>query len=213
MTTDVASALIAKSDQLNADDLLGGPIIIEITKVTNLGKGKEQPLVINYRGDDGKPWKACKTMGRVMAQAWGTTDGNVWLGRKVRLYRDPSISFGKNKNCGGIRICHENSISHIDGPMDIIVTETRGHKAPYRVEPLIVREAAPAENIDTLKNAGRTEAGKGKDALKAWWSGLGGVKQNQLGAPFLEELKGIASKPAPDATSDLPDDGYSDNRE
>ena len=134
MTTDVSSALAAKSDQLNADDLIGGPIIIEITKVTNIGKGKEQPLIINYRNDDGKPWKPCKTMGRVMAQAWETTDGAQWIGHKVQLFRDPNVTFGSDKP-GGIRISH---LSHIDEPKNISVTKTRGKKGPYIVQPLVV---------------------------------------------------------------------------
>lgn len=133
MTTDVASALTAKSDQLNADDLIGGPIIIEITQVTNIGKGKEQPLIINYKGDDGKPWKPCKTMGRLMAHAWGTTEGAVWVGRKVQLYRDPTVTFGPNKP-GGIRISH---MSDIVDSSPVALTTTRSIRKPFTVKPLM----------------------------------------------------------------------------
>ena len=67
---DMASAIIPKSDQLNADDLLAGPITIKITGVTVKG-GQEQPVSIHYEGDDGKPYKSCKSMNRVLVSAWG----------------------------------------------------------------------------------------------------------------------------------------------
>jgi hypothetical protein len=205
MTTDVASALEAKSDQLNADDLLGGPIIIEITKVTNLGKGKEQPLVIGYKGDDGKPWKPCKSMGRVMSQAWETTDGSKWIGRRVKLFRDPNVTFGAQKP-GGIRISH---LSHINETIELSITRTKGKKANYSVEPLVGQhQPKQADNPEELKKAGKIEAVKGIAALKAWWKVIGGVNQNTLGAAFLDELKVIANnvgKPAEEPANDYPD--------
>lgn len=212
MTTDVASALLSKADQLNAADLIGGPIIIEITKVTNLGKGKEQPLIIGYKGDEGKPWKPCKSMGRVMAKAWGEpekplTDGNKWIGRYVRLYCAENVRNPDGKIGCGIRITHTNSLSHISQPMDISIPVSRGKYADYHVEPLIISQPKQADNPDDLKRAGKIEAGKGMDALKAWWKGIGGVNQNALGAAFLDELKAIANKPK---TEEPPENDYPD---
>ena len=60
-TIDMKPTIVAKSDQLNADDLIGGPKTIKITRVT-VTERAEQPCVINFEGDDGKPWKPSKSM-------------------------------------------------------------------------------------------------------------------------------------------------------
>lgn len=144
MSTDISSALIAKSDQLNADDLIGGPIIIEITKVTNLGKGKDQPIIINYVGDAGHPYKPCKGMGRVMSLIWETTEGTKWLGRKVQIFRNPEVIFAGEK-LGGIQISH---MSHITEPKTVMITKTRGHKVQFTVQPLLPSLATVSADVD-----------------------------------------------------------------
>ena len=67
---DMSPVIIPKSDQLNSDDLIVGPITIKITDVI-IRAGQEQPISIHYEGDNGKPYKACKSMCRVMVSAWG----------------------------------------------------------------------------------------------------------------------------------------------
>src|SRR3990167_5307316 len=49
---DMASTIIPKSDQLNSDDLITGPITITITGV-DIRSGQEQPISIHYEGDGG----------------------------------------------------------------------------------------------------------------------------------------------------------------
>lgn len=127
--TDLRPAIAPKSDQLNADDLIAGPITITITKVSVI-KG-EQPITINYEGDSGKPWKPCKSMARVLVLMWGA-DGKAYTGRRVSLYRDPAVRFGPD-TVGGIRISH---MSHIDGERTVALTTTRGRRSPYTVKPL-----------------------------------------------------------------------------
>jgi hypothetical protein len=63
--------IVPKSDQLNSDDLIGGPRTIRLTKVHLTGE--EQPVALHYEGDDGKPYKPCKSMRRVLVQLWGPT--------------------------------------------------------------------------------------------------------------------------------------------
>ena len=55
---DMSRFIEAKSDQLNADDLIGAPRTITITRVT--GNDGDQPVSIFYEGDGGKPFKPCK---------------------------------------------------------------------------------------------------------------------------------------------------------
>ena len=106
----LGDTVIAKSDQLNADDLIGGPITVTVTSVSR--GNSEQPVVIGITGQ--RPYKPCKSMRRVLITAWGD-DGRVWVGRLMTLYCDPDVMFGGVK-VGGIRISH---LSHIDS--DLIV--------------------------------------------------------------------------------------------
>ena len=96
---DISSTIIAKSDQLNADDLIGGPITVTITNVS-LTESPDQPLTINYDGDNGRPYKPCKSMRRVLAAAWGN-DGSKFIGRRVTLFRDPRVKWA-GQEVGGI---------------------------------------------------------------------------------------------------------------
>jgi hypothetical protein len=132
--TDLRPAIAPKSDQLNADDLIGGPMTIIITKVSVISG--EQPISVSYEGDRGKPWKPCKSMGRVLVLMWGA-DGKAYTGRSVTLYRDPSVRFGP-ETVGGIRISH---MSHIDGDRTVALTTTRGRRAPYTVKQLAAQNA------------------------------------------------------------------------
>jgi hypothetical protein len=128
--SDMTPVIAAKSDQLNADDLIGGPRTITITRV-DVRDTKDQPVSVFYEGDDGKPWKPCKSMSRVLAAAWGT-DSKIYPGRSLTLFREPSVKWG-GIEVGGIRISH---MSHIPEPLLLAITITKGSKKPYRVEPL-----------------------------------------------------------------------------
>ena len=53
-------------------------------------------------------------------------------GRRLTLYREPTIKFG-GQTVGGIRI---SAMSHIDGPQEVLVQVTRGKREKFRVDPL-----------------------------------------------------------------------------
>lgn len=127
---DMSSVIIAKSDQLNADDLMAGPLTITVTEVT-IRPGTEQPVSIFYTGDAGKPWKPCKTTSRILVRAWGP-DAKKYVTRSLTLYRDDAVTWGGVK-VGGIRISH---MSHIEKQMTMALTETKGKRAPFVVKPL-----------------------------------------------------------------------------
>ena len=74
-------------------------------------------------------------MRRVIAAAWGT-DASVYVGRQLTLYRDDTIRFGGSA-VGGIRI---QAMSHIDKPITVNLTVTRGKRAPFTVQPLKAAE-------------------------------------------------------------------------
>lgn len=126
---DVSDTIVAKSDQLNADDLIGGPITVKITNVNK--PGGDQPLVIKYEGDNGRPFKPSKTVRRILVKAWGK-DATAWIGRLMTLYNEPSVKWA-GKEVGGIRVSH---LSHISGTLEISLTETRGSKKPHTIKKL-----------------------------------------------------------------------------
>lgn len=127
---DMSRVIVPKSDQINADDLISGPRTITITEV-DIRPGTEQPVSIFYNGDEGKPWRPCKSMSRVLVAAWGP-DAKAYIGRSVTLYRDPKVKWG-GMEVGGIRVSH---LSHIDREMIMALTATKGKRAPYTVKPL-----------------------------------------------------------------------------
>lgn len=121
--------IIPNSNQLNADDLLCGPITVTVESVKR--GDKDQPVHIGI-GKDRQPFKPCKSMRRVLIAAWGDK-GADWVGRSMTLYCDPSVSFGGVK-VGGIRISH---LSHIDGDRTFMLTTTRGKRGEFHVKKLV----------------------------------------------------------------------------
>lgn len=132
---DMSRFIEAKSDQLNADDLLGAPRTITITRVT--GNDGDQPVSIFYEGDGGKPFKPCKTIRRVLMGVWGRY-ANEYVGKSMTIYRDDKVTFG-GLETGGIRISH---MSHIDKETVVVVMKTKGKKAGIQILPL---KDAPAD--------------------------------------------------------------------
>lgn len=131
--TDISQTVVPKSDQLNADDLISGSMTIKVTKVTV--NASDQPVSIHYEGGEGRPFKPCKSMRRVLILAWGS-DGDNYVGRSMTLFNDPSVKWA-GAEIGGIRISH---MSHIESKLRLMLTETRGKKSPFTVEPLIVEK-------------------------------------------------------------------------
>lgn len=164
--TDLTNTIIAKSDQVNADDLAGGPRTIKITKVSADTSSSEQPIVIGIEGDS-KVYKPCKTVRRLLVSVWGP-NGNEYVGRSVTLYRDPTVKWG-GLEVGGIRISH---MSHIDKPVTIALTATRGNKKPVTVRP-IEKPRQDAKPADRYAAYGREFARRLKEepwqAVDSWW--------------------------------------------
>lgn len=147
--SDMTAAIVPKSDQMNADDLIAGPITIKISNVTIRG-GQEQPVSIHYEGDNGKPYKPCKSMSRVLVAAWGA-DAKEYVGRSLTLYRDPTVKWA-GMDVGGIRISH---MSDIEGPLTMALTATKGSRKPFTVRPIEAPkdyglEIAKCETIEAL---------------------------------------------------------------
>lgn len=149
---DLRGTIIPKSDQLNAEQLLGGPMTVTVTDV-RLGSGEEQPVVVHYEGENGRPFKPCKTMRKVLIHAWGA-DGRQWLGRSMTLYNDHTVKWA-GEDVGGIRISH---LTDIERDIKVSLTTTRGKKAKYEVRRLVSKlvgqlaDIAKSPTLDALKH-------------------------------------------------------------
>ena len=142
---DMSATIIAKSDQVNADDLIGGPMTIRIRDVKILPS--DQPVNVYFDGSE-KAYRPCKSMCRVLVSLWGS-DSKQYIGKRLTLYRDPSVTWA-GVQIGGIRISHA---SHIDGPQTIMISEKRGKRSPIKIIPLIDEQpkqpAKPSEKAAT----------------------------------------------------------------
>lgn len=143
---DISDTIIARSDQLNASDLIGGPITVTITAVKR-SESADQPISISYEGDNGKPFKPCKSVRRLLVGMW-KKDATKYVGRRLTLYRDPSVKWA-GKEEGGIRVSHA---SHIDGAFKMALRASKAVSAMTTVKPLpnATETATPQPERDTF---------------------------------------------------------------
>jgi len=142
---DISESLIAKSDQMNNADLMGGPVIVQVISVVHKSD-QDQPTRIRVSGGH-MAYKPCKSMRRILGKAWGN-DIRKWPGRWIELYRDPEVTFGK-KETGGIRI---RSLSHIEHDFDETLQIRRGVYQKFKIRKLTNPEpkGAPTANLEAL---------------------------------------------------------------
>ena len=149
---DLSQSIVPKSDQINADDLIGGPQTYTVREVKR--GNAEQPIDIMLVETD-RAYRPSKSMRRVLVDAWGK-DSAVYAGRRLTLYRDPEVRFGADK-VGGIKISH---LSHIASRREIALTVTRGRRSPHMVEPLVDQPAEPTpEQLGACRDV---------EQLRAW---------------------------------------------
>jgi hypothetical protein len=142
---DLTDTIVPKSDQVNADDLMSGPRTFTISDVRKSGSPDQPVDVVLAEFPLGRPFKPSKSMRRVMVLAWGP-DASTYVGRRLTLYRDPTIKFGGSE-VGGIRI---SAMSHISEPLTMSLTVTRGKRAPFRVDVLPDAPTSPSVSPDML---------------------------------------------------------------
>jgi hypothetical protein len=191
MTTDMAPVIAPKSDQINADDLIGGPITITIESVS-VKPGTEQPVSIAIDGLS-KVFRPCKSMCRVMVAAWGP-DSAVYAGRSLTLYRDPKVKWG-GMEVGGIRI---SAMSHISTAMTMALTETKHSRKPFTVKPLAmapdIKPAArqterPAEPVDDMALTFWADEYEGKIDGAETYADLNAILKAETSTPEYAALK------------------------
>lgn len=165
---DMTPTIQAKSDQLTADDLMAGPRTILITGANaNEGNG-DQPINIHFEGDNGKPFRPCKSMRRVMVHIWGK-DAKQYAGKSMTLFRDPKVQWG-GMEVGGVRISH---MSHMDGKKTVTLQASNRGKNPYTVQPLKVEEVQKGDPARDAADKIIANIGKAPDLsrLNNWYGG------------------------------------------
>lgn len=180
--SNLRDTIIPKSDQLNAEQLLSEPMTITITDVRR-GNG-EQPVSIHYENDEGRPFKPCKTMRKVLIFAWGD-DGRQWVGKSMTLFCDPEVKFGGVK-VGGIRISH---LSDIERDLGLSLNTTKGKKGEF-----VIKVLAKIRSKDELKYLLSESAKSGMKSLQRMWQKTLNERERQsLGNACPDEIKQAAA--------------------
>lgn len=125
---DISVAMQAKSDQLNAVDIMGVEPVITIRDVQV--RNGDQPVWIFYHGDNNRPWKPSKGMIRILAAGWGTESSN-WVGKSVQIFMEPSVRYA-GQEVGGIRIMAMSDIPQKG--INATITISRTKREPYPVK-------------------------------------------------------------------------------
>lgn len=158
---DLTRALAPKSDQLDFADLEGlAPQVFTITDVSENGSelADQQPVNITL-AEFPRVWRPSKGMLRVLADNW-KKETKLWVGRRVELYGDPNVYFGKEKR-GGTRI---SRLSHISASKTTLVNPRGGRGAYWTVEPL---PESVDDKIATLTAEWHTAEPDRKKAIEA----------------------------------------------
>jgi hypothetical protein len=166
---DLTRSIEPNSSQVNADDLIASDRTVTITGVE--AGSAEQPVFVHLQEIPDRTWRPSKSMRRVLVAAWGPEASN-YVGRRVTLTRNPDITFGRER-VGGIEVA---AMSHIEKPLTVALTATRGKRKNFTVQPL--PDAAPTvdwltelanagSNVSALNKLGHAakNAGAGEDVL------------------------------------------------
>lgn len=195
---DVTKVIQAKSDQLNADDLLGGAITIKVTDVDV--RGGDQPIQVFYEGDGGRPWRPCKTAARCLAAIWGANASN-WVGLSCTIYNDPTVTWA-GAQVGGIRVSH---MEGLDKPRSLQLAKTRGKKGSVTIKPLdVLAPTEPKRDNSTALQAAREVAKKGSEAFREWYKSNADMREDAK--TIMDELKVLAAKADAAMVPDINDD-------
>ena len=175
---DISTTILADSTQINAADL-AEPMTVTITEVTR--GNPEQPVNLMLAEFPGKAFRPCKTVRRLLVQAWGK-DATQYTGRRLTLYNDRSVKWG-GQQVGGVRV---SAMSHIDKPLVAALPEARGKLSRFTVDPL------PDEPTPVALTDGEIDAATTTDELRALWGAASPEQQDRIKARVAELTEGAS---------------------
>lgn len=177
---DVSNAIQAKSDQLNAIDLAGGPVTVRIVDVKQ-GNAEQPVNIITDVFGPSRPFKPSKTVLRVLVAGWNTTDTTTWVGQSMTLYRDPSVRWA-GEAIGGIRV---SAMTGLTKPLVIALPTSKGKTAKSTITPLeVAAQPAARDWISELELAGNDLAAIGALGQAATQAGAPADVVQQIRARF-----------------------------
>lgn len=183
---DLTQSIVPKSDQLNSDDLVTGPVTVTITEVR--AGNAEQPVEVHLAEFPGRPYKPSKSMRRVMVQAWGA-EASTYAGNRLTLFRNPNIKFG-GETVGGIEISH---MSNLPRRLTVSLMVTRGKRKPFSVDPL--PDAAPAPTALASSPSWRVQADAAKGNVPELQRIYAEAEQSGAGPEELTYIRTQAKEP------------------
>lgn len=164
---DLSQSILAKSDQLNADDLLSGPRTLTVAEVRR-GNDEQPVSIVMAEFPADRPFKPSKTVIRLLAYAWGKETDDWPKNPRMTLYRDDKVKWA-GQEIGGIRVSH---LSHINKRLQVALAESKGKKSLHTVDPLPDdAPTSPAVSADTLAKLTETFTRKGIPEDK-WLAGI-----------------------------------------
>jgi hypothetical protein len=197
---DLRNTTIPKSTQLNADQLVVGPMNLTITAVKQ-GPDEKQPISVHYENEAGRPFLPCLTMRRVLLAAWGI-DGHEWVGKSLRVFHDPQVRFG-GEDVGGVRISH---MTDIPGKrIELKLTASKGKKVLYTIERMEPQQSGPTiEHVLQLivLAANNADMKAAKAAAKTLTSEADVATALEAYKARVAELSAKAATAKPEATAD-----------
>lgn len=142
---DISLAIQAKSDQLNAVDILGVEPVITIRDVKVFPTAARQKIWVYFNGDNNRPWKPSTGMGRILGAGWGY-ESDLWIGRSVKLFVEPSVIYA-GEEVGGIRI---RAMSHIsERGLNALLTLSKSKRIQFHIDHLnMQRPTYPQDKFD-----------------------------------------------------------------
>jgi hypothetical protein len=176
---NISKAIIAKSDQLNSADLIGGPQTVTIAEVRE--GNSDQPVQIHLVEWPGRPFKPSKTVLRIFAHAWGEETDDWPQGARMTVFRDPSAKWA-GEEVGGIRVSH---LSHIDEPFKLALRESQKKTNLHTILPLPA-DAPAAPTTPPEPTADEVAACASKDELGRMWKRSGPERRAQIEARVAE---------------------------
>lgn len=156
---EFAASLAARSTtQISTSDFTSEPVVVTIKGFETFkdpDSKDPRPKWKMFVREFDRPFIPCVKMRRLIEAAWKKPRPE-WMGRKMRLYLDPRVSYGKRKNIGGIRI---SGLSHWEGGT-ISVEAGRGTQETHQVASLDVARKPPTASAvaDKLRTKGLLDA-------------------------------------------------------
>ena len=154
---DISDTLVPTSTQLDAIDLIDGPVTVTVVDVKKVGG--DQPIHIRLAEFE-RVWKPSKNVRRVLVAVWGR-DASKYVGRRVTIFRDPDVKWA-GKKVGGIRVSHA---SDIDGPLSVPQLDGQ-QSSSVTIQPLAESAPVPTPTGPTAEDVA---AATTQDELKALW--------------------------------------------